>query len=298
MRNVFAAVEDPISKIDIWLDLGRADSAQLIRQAMKKLPGSKPQLGTDVLRRDLLSVEARIPTRTQLGKAQSPPVSGSAVTQQRGARQQAVRAVVENLLADHPLALQLRERWSRCILFDQINPWMRVFVEPAVTEEDTEPWGTNRDLTRLVLAAALGWPVVVPDSEGRRWLFDRQMLAKPEADVDFSALLDHCADSLSPDASRVLDNSDFDTALTHFGVAIDSLAEFRSQLQNIATRTLETGDRVLILSRVDAKNIPNVHAAARRLLKITSSEATELIAAAHNRKIASIRNQIGTTHRS
>jgi len=294
-----AAIEAPLAHFDYWLGWSGAASAGLVQEWVDGLVGRQAASDRDVLRQLVLTLQHPEPGEVKR-LAEQHGVTPAAITQRRVARLAAIDAGStaregdgdHRLVAvsEHPLTELCRWYARRAVRLDDLPEWMHALLEPVPPEAE---WGCAHDVSRALVAVALGRPRLTDDADGRIWLIDQRLLANGDTRPQFRELAEVAADRIAGIDYRVLAAADLDDELVAFGVSPRSTDAFRQQMQSKPVRrTIEYGERVLVMSAATSKKAGTITELVMRVFDLSQRDAVDRVAEAQARNTSSIVNDL------
>ena len=156
-------------------------------------------------------------------------------------------------------------------------------------------WGANADVAHVLIAVAVGRPVLVRDegNHADEWLIDRNLLSSPDAKLTIRDLAATFADHLTTEGSRSMPTGDVRHSLLDWGVAPSSVEQFATLLMHKPVRrTVECDGRVLMLSQSDAKRAGDVAKLTMETFGLSKQATAELLKAQQDRNYQAVLNDL------
>ena len=280
-----SAFERPLERLDLWLAWAPSEASTRLRKAMESI-GADDEVNRKTARL-LLGWSDSSLTVTSI--ARHAGINSAAVSQ----RKSRIDGVLDDLFDDadmarHPLAVLWRDRASRCVRVADLPNWMTGFLVSGSGESE---WGAPQDIFWIVMRAVMRNPRLI-QSSGDQWLVDLSLVKRGDHKDPLRSILDSIADSRTVNGSVVLQANEFEQLLVDMGVSRLSIDSFATALARVARRSVVFGDKVLLLSEKESKNLGQVAKSVMNRLGVDHTEVSGLIAEQHDRHPRSVANEL------
>ena len=289
-----AALEEPRDNLDFWLAFDRPGT-QILREWLSALPGRGPESLATAVARMVLDISGGSPSAAEL--AERIGVEPSAISQRKSRILRDLQRWSSAPDEDqHDLTLLWRRMASRAVRVVDLPEWMQrfsTFEDPARSDDRNESWGTNRDMTHLILHLAMGRPIVMQASKGADlWLVDRLLLPRPDASHSLADVVTEFADSCAGAQTHVFDRGVLFEKMIEWGVSSRSTVAFLELLGLESQRSVTIDHMTVIFTREEARRGGTM---AHRLVTefdLSDREAAQLLSDQQGRNVQSVLNDL------